>query len=166
MSAIARAHGRLLHGCAVVAALLLGATAALVTGDVVARNVGLGTLPWILEVSEYVLPLATFLIAPWLLNRSQHVRLDVLITVLPERVGRALDRLADAVGLAVCAVFVVYGIEAVASSARQGGLVIKSVVFPEWWLYAPVPLCFALLAVEFVRRLAGRAPLVGVEPHI
>ncbi|MNC94632.1 hypothetical protein D3C83_115350 [compost metagenome] len=32
----------------------------------------------------------------------------------------------------------------------------KSVVFPEWWLYAPVPLCFTLLAVEFVRRLTGR----------
>ena len=35
-------------------------------------------------------------------------------------------------------------------------MVFKSVVFPEWWLYAPVPLCFGLLAVEFVRRLAGR----------
>ncbi len=165
MGAIARGYGQLLHGCAVIAALLLGAAAALVTGDVVARNVGLGTLPWILEVSEYVLPLATFLIAPWLLSRSQHVRLDVLLTILPGPVARTLDRLADAVGLAVCAVFVVYGIRAVASSAQQGGLVIKSVVFPEWWLYAPVPICFALLAVEFVRRLAGRAQFAGAEPH-
>jgi TRAP-type transport system small permease protein len=165
MGTIARGYGRLLHGCAVIAALLLGAAAAFVTGDVVARNVGLGTLPWILEVSEYVLPLATFLVAPWLLSRSQHVRLDALLMVLPERVGRALDRLADAVGLAVCTVFVVYGIRAVASSAQQGSLVIKSVVFPEWWLYAPVPFCFALLAVEFVRRIAGSVPLAGTGPH-
>jgi hypothetical protein len=35
-------------------------------------------------------------------------------------------------------------------------MVLKSVVFPEWWLYAPVPLCFGLLSVEFLRRLAGR----------
>jgi TRAP-type C4-dicarboxylate transport system permease small subunit len=42
--------------------------------------------------------------------------------------------------------------------------VIKSVVFPEWWLYAPVPVCFALLAVEFVRRIAGRAPPAGAGP--
>jgi TRAP-type C4-dicarboxylate transport system permease small subunit len=165
MGTVARAYGGLLHAGAVVAALLLGAAAALVTGDVVARNVGLGTLPWILEVSEYVLPLATFLIAPWLLSRSQHVRLDVLLMVLPERVARALDRLVDVVGLVVCAVFVVYGIRAVASSAQQGGLVIKSVVFPEWWLYAPVPICFALLAVEFVRRIAGRPPLAGAGPQ-
>jgi TRAP-type C4-dicarboxylate transport system permease small subunit len=165
MGALARGYAGLLHGCAVVAALLLGTAAALVTGDVVARNVGLGTLPWILEVSEYVLPLATFLVAPWLLSRSQHVRLDALVTALPERTGRALDRVSDLIGIAVCAVFVVYGVRAVASSAQQGSLVIKSVVFPEWWLYAPVPVCFALLAVEFVRRLAGRAPLAGAGPN-
>ena len=126
--------------------------ALLVTVDVLARNLGLGTLPWILEVSEYGLPLATLLVAPWLLYRSEHVRLDVLFTALPPGVARALDRFSDLVGLAVSAVFVVYGARAVASSAQQGSLVIKSLVFPEWWLFAPVPPCFALLTIEFVRR--------------
>ena len=159
------AYRGLLHACAVIAALLLGVTALLVTGDVVARNVGLGTLPWILEVSEYVLPLATFLVAPWLLARNEHVRLDVLLTSLPPRVARALGRVGDGVGLAVSAVFVVYGARAIASSAQQGSLVIKSIVFPEWWLYAPVPVCFFLLAIEFVRRLAGRGALAASGPH-
>ena len=160
-----RAYRGLLHACAVIAALLLGVTALLVTGDVVARNVGLGTLPWILEISEYVLPLATFLVAPWLLARNEHVRLDVLLTSLPARLARALALVGDLLGLAVCAVFVIYGWRAIASSAQQGSLVIKTIVFPEWWLYAPVPVCFALLAVEFVRRLAGHAALAGSGPH-
>jgi TRAP-type C4-dicarboxylate transport system permease small subunit len=162
---IGAAYRRLLEACAVVAAILLGLAALLVTGDVVARNVGLGTLPWILEASEYVLPVATFLVAPWLLRHGQHVRLDALLTALPPRLARLLDRLADAIGLAVCAVFVVYGAKAIASSAQQGSLVIKSVVFPEWWLYAPVPLAFALLAIEFVRRLAGHGAPAGTGPH-
>ena len=162
---IESAYRGLLYAGAVIAAVLLGVTALFVTGDVVARNVGLGTLPWILEVSEYVLPLATFLVAPWLLNRNEHVRLDILLTILPPRLGRTLDRFADLAGLAVCAVFVVYGTRAIASSAQQGSLVIKSIVFPEWWLYAPVPACFALLAIEFVRRLAGRGALAGSGPH-
>jgi TRAP-type C4-dicarboxylate transport system permease small subunit len=159
------AYGQLLHACAAIAALLLGATALLVTGDVVARNLGLGTLPWILEVSEYVLPLATFLVAPWLLARNEHVRIDVLLTTVPPRLARVLGRLADLVGLAVCVVFVVYGARAIASSAQQGSLVIKSIVFPEWWLYAPVPVCFALLAIEFVRRIMGHGTLAGGGPH-
>jgi TRAP-type transport system small permease protein len=159
------AYRGLLHAGAVIAAALLGITALLVTGDVVARNIGLGTLPWILEVSEYVLPLATFLVAPWLLTRNEHVRLDVLLTALPPRLARALGRVGDLLGLAVSAVFVVYGARAVASSAQQGSLVIKSIVFPEWWLYAPVPVCFALLAVEFVRRLLGHGALAASGPH-
>jgi len=161
----ARAYRWLLHAGAVAAALLLGVLALLVTADVVARNLGWGTLPWILEVSEYCLPLATFLIAPWLLSRSEHVRVDLLLTVLPSAVARALDRLADAAGFAVCAVFVVYGARTVAGSAQQGSLVIKAVVFPEWWLYAPVPVSFAFLAIEFLRRIAAREPLTGARPH-
>jgi TRAP-type transport system small permease protein len=152
----ARAYLGLLHAGAVAAALLLGALALLVTADVVARNLDWGTLPWILEVSEYCLPLATFLVAPWLLARGEHVRVDVLMTVLPRRVGRALERAADAAGFAVSAVFVVYGTRAIASSVQQGSLVIKSIVFPEWWLFAPVPVSFAFLAVEFLRRLFAR----------
>ena len=162
---IGRAYRGVLHAGAVVAALLLGALAVLVTGDVIARNLGLGTLPWIIEVSEYSLPLATFLVAPWLLSRSEHVRLDTLITALPPAAGRVLERIADGVGLLICVVFVVYGTKAIASSAQQGSMVIKAIVFPEWWLYAPVPVCFALLAIEFVRRMLGRGPLAGTGPH-
>jgi len=162
---IGRAYRGVLHAGAVVAALLLGALAVLVTGDVIARNLGLGTLPWIIEVSEYSLPLATFLVAPWLLSRSEHVRLDTLITALPPAAGRVLERIADGVGLLICVVFVVYGTKAIASSAQQGSMVIKAIVFPEWWLYAPVPVCFALLAIEFVRRMLGRGPLAGAGPH-
>lgn len=142
---------RLLDGLAAAAAVLLGASAAAITLDVVGRNVGLGTLPWILEVSEYVLPLATFLAAPWLLYRNEHVRLDILLHVRP-----SLGHVTNVIGLAVCAVLVVYGVRTILNSAQQGATVYKSVVFPEWWLYAPVPLCFGLLAVEFVRRLSGK----------
>ena len=162
---IARAYAGALHAGAVAAALLLGVLALVVTGDVVARNLGLGTLPWIIELSEYSLPLATFLVAPWLLHRGEHVRLDLLLTALPPPAGRALERLADVLGLSICLVFVVYGAKAIASSAQQGSLVIKAVVFPEWWLYAPVPACFALLAIEFLRRLCTRPALAGGGPH-
>jgi len=148
---VAGVYGNLLKGLAALAALLLGVTALAITLDVIARNVGLGTLPWILEVSEYVLPLATFLAAPWLLRRNEHVRLDVLLTAFPR-----LGVLANLVGLAVCGVLVVYGVRTILNSAAQGSMVFKSVVFPEWWLYAPVPLCFGLLSIEFLRRLAGR----------
>lgn len=160
-----RAYRALIEGCARLAALVLGATALAVSVDVLSRNLGLGAFPWILEGSEYSLPFATFLVAPWLLRRNQHVRLDVLLSMLRPAAARLLDRIANLIGLAICAVLVVYGARTILDSARQGSMVMKSLVFPEWWLFAPVPLCFALLAIEFVRRLGASSPTLGAGPQ-
>ncbi len=144
-----------------IAALLLGAIAVLVTVDVAARNVGLGSIAWVVEVSEYSLPVATLLVAPWLLHRNEHVRLDALLTVLPRRYGLALERCADALGIAICAVFILFGVKLVVDSARLGSMMVKTLTVPEWWQYVLVPVCFLLLAVEFARRLRAST----LPPH-
>jgi TRAP-type C4-dicarboxylate transport system permease small subunit len=136
-----------------VAAVLLGVMALAVTLDVLARNLGWGNTGWVVEVSEYSLPLATLLVAPWLLHRGEHVRLDVLLTMLPMRVALALERIANLLGILICAVFVWYGAKLVLDSARLGSMVVKTLSIPEWWQYALVPVSFFLLAVEFARRL-------------
>lgn len=151
---MSRAWSRLMSACGTLAALALGAMALLVTGDVLIRNLTSAALPWVLEMSEYTLPFATFLAAPWILHRNQHVRLDVLLTSLPPGAARALERAVDALGLAISLVLTWYGFAALADSYRQDSLVIKTFTFAEWWLFVPLVLCFTLLSAEFVRRLA------------
>jgi len=151
---MSRAWSQLMNGCGALAALALGAMALLVTADVLIRNLTSGALPWVLELSEYTLPFATFLAAPWILHRNQHVRLDVLLTALPAGTARWLERGVDAVGLVISLLLLWYGFTALADSFRQDSLVIKAMTFREWWLFVPLVLCFALLSVEFVRRLA------------
>jgi TRAP-type C4-dicarboxylate transport system permease small subunit len=148
-----RLYALLLKGLAAGAAILLGAMALLVTLDVLVRNVGFGTIAWVNEVSEYSLPVATLLIAPWLLHRNEHVRLDVLLVSLPRAASRLLEKTCDVFGIAICAVFVWYSIRLILDSSRIGSMVVKTLAIPEWWQYALVPLCFSLLAVEFARRL-------------
>jgi TRAP-type transport system small permease protein len=148
-----RPYRLLLQTLAAAAAVLLGLMALLITLDVVMRNVGAGTLAWVNEVSEYSLPVATLLIAPWLLHRNEHVRLDVLLVSLPRTASRLLEKICDAVGIAICAVFVWYGIRLILDSSRIGSMVVKTLAIPEWWQYALVPVSFSLLAVEFARRL-------------
>ena len=143
----------LLKGSAAAAAILLGAMALLVTLDVVMRNVGLGTIAWVNEVSEYSLPVATLLVAPWLLYRNEHVRLDVVLVSLPRSVSIWLERVADVLGILICAVFVWYGCKLILDSANLGSMVVKTLSIPEWWQYVLVPVSFLLLAVEFARRL-------------
>jgi len=152
--------------CGGAAALSLGLSALLVAFDVVARNLDVVTLPWVVDVTEYSLPFATFLAAPWILYRNEHVRLDLLLTSVPQRVARAIDRGADVMGLFICLVLLWFGVYVIADSARHGSMVDKTLSFPEWWLYVPVPLCFALLAVEFVRRMFVASGLEAPAPHL
>ena len=156
-----RAYHLLMHSCGMASALVIGVVVLLVTCDVLARNVGLGSFPWVVEISEYSLPLATFLAAPWLLYKNEHVRVDILVTVFPVGVARQIERAADVVGVAVCVVFVWYGIRVIADSMQLGSMIIKTLVFPEWWTFVPVPVCFALLAVEFARRMLTGSGIVS-----
>jgi len=144
--------GRLFDLFAAVAALLLLAMVAVVTADILMRNtLGIG-FSWANEVTEYALYVITLLTAPWLLRRGQHVRIDVALVIVPPRMAWVMEALADIVGLAASLLLIWYGAIMSVQSARLGSLTIKNLVFPEWWLLAPLPICFALVALEFVFR--------------
>ncbi len=153
-----KAWARLMQACGGAAAAILGIVVVLVCWDVLARNLGARSLPWIVEATEYALPLATFLAAPWLMFRYEHVRLDLLSATLSPRNMARVERVAAAVCLAVSLVIVWYSIAVMLDTRGIGALVIKSLVFPEWWLFVPVPICFLLLAAECARRLVFPPP--------
>jgi TRAP-type C4-dicarboxylate transport system permease small subunit len=163
VSALAAAYDRLLAGLAAVAAWLLLAMVGLISLNVTLRSLGWGVIAWSDEVSEYAVYAITLLAAPWLLRLGQHVRVDIAIRSIPPAAGWALELLADAIGVAIALVLTWYAARAVLESAHTGSITVKTLVFPEWWVLAPLPLCFLLLAVEFglrLRRLAAgpRAP--------
>ena len=152
MNKLSILFGRLFDLFAMAAALLLLAMVAVVTADILMRNtLGIG-FSWANEITEYALYIITLLTAPWLLRRGQHVRIDMALVLVPPRVAWLIEAAADIVGLAASLVLVWYGTIMTAQSARLGSLTIKNLVFPEWWLLAPLPACFVLVALEFVFR--------------
>jgi len=159
MQRASAAYERLLNLLAAAAALILLGAVLLVTADILLRNLTRTGFPWANEVSEYALFFITVLTAPWLLRRGQHVRLDLLLAAVPARLAWLMEMTADLVGFAVCVVLVRYSLVMTWDSYRLGSITIKNLVFPEWWTLAPLPVCFVLLAVEFVfrfqRLLAG-----------
>jgi TRAP-type transport system small permease protein len=152
MTKLSAAFGRLFDALAAIAALMLLVMVALVTADIALRNIVRSGFVWANEVSEYALYLITLLTAPWLLRRGQHIRLDLILAMLPARRVWLVEAVADAMGFAVCLVLVRYGVVMTHDSWRAGSITIKNLVFPEWWLLAPLPVAFALLAIEFVFR--------------
>ena len=47
----------------------------------------------------------------------------------------------------------VYGGSAAIASYKAGSMVIKTLITPEWWALAPLPVAFALLAIEVLFRM-------------
>jgi TRAP-type transport system small permease protein len=163
MDRLSTTYGRVLDGMMLLACLLLLAMTLLIGADVATRNTGLTGIPWSNEASEDILYLLTLLSAPWLLRQSQHIRVDILLRALPPRVGWLLEWVGDVLGLACSLYFVWYGAKVLGASYWAGSVSIKTLVIPEWWLLAPMPAAFSLLAIEFVFRMhrlsrAERAP--------
>ena len=87
-----------------------------------------------------------------------------MLRVLPPKVAYACEWIADALGTACCAWMVWYGTEAAGRSLASHALSIKTLVMPEWWFLAPLPACFALLAIEFAFRMR-RLALADAKPR-
>lgn len=157
MERIDRVWGRLLEAFALAACALIAGMTLTICLDVLLRNVplipGMQGLYWSNELSETGLYLLTMLAAPWLLRQGRHIRVDILLRVIPKPVGWACEWISDAIAFACCVCVVIYGARATWESFSQGSISIKTLVMPEWWTLAPLPVAFALLAIEVLLRM-------------
>ncbi len=144
-----RAFGAVLDGLALLACGLVALMVIVICADVLVRAARLGNLPWAAEIAEYTLYLSTFLAAPWLLRGGKHIRMDMLLKTLPSRAAWATELVADVLAAATCAALALASANAAVASAKQGSIVNKLIVFPEWWLITPAVAMFAVLTLEF-----------------
>jgi len=157
MQALSERFGRWLSGLALLGCLLLLAMMLIIVADVALRNLAptdlARALAWSNEVCEAMLLLVTLCVAPWLLRQGQHIRVDIFLQAIPRRAAWALEWVGDVLGLLYCLVLAWYGAQATWASYAAGSLSIKTLVTPEWWSLAPLPVVFVLLSIEMVFRM-------------
>jgi TRAP-type C4-dicarboxylate transport system permease small subunit len=157
MERLSALYGRLLAGLALAACVLLFLMMLMICADVLLRNVvlipGMQGLAWSNEVSESMLYLITMLTAPWILRRGQHIRVDIVLVALPKKTAWYCEWVADALALACSVIMMAYSLRAAVASYKAGSMAIKTLITPEWWALAPLPVAFALLAIEVLFRM-------------
>jgi TRAP-type C4-dicarboxylate transport system permease small subunit len=158
---IATLHRRVLDLCGALAGIGFALIALATAYDVFVRNVFGESVRGLVDIVEYALFVTTFLAAPWVLRLSGHVQVDFAVSALPPRARRGVGRLCDAIGLAISLVLLVYSTRVTIAAWQQGSMVLKAVVFPEWWVFVVMPFATLLLAIEFAIRLAGRETTRG-----
>ena len=143
-----------------VAGVLLCVLALLISLDIATRQAAGFSMPWSLDVAEYLLYLITFLAAPWVLVSGGHITVDLVVARLAPAARRRADLAASAIGAAASLLLFWFAGRVWWRSFHDGTLVYETFVFPEWWLFAAAPPVFLLLAAIFVRRVA-RPPADG-----
>ena len=149
---------RLCRALAAVAGALLVFLALLVCVDIASRQTDWFSMPWSLEVAEYLLYLITFLAAPWVLVSGGHITVDLVVARLGPSARRRADRSANAIGAIASIVLFWFACRVWWRAFSDGTRVYETFVFPEWWLFSAAPPVFALLIAIFVRGVVQPLP--------
>ena len=162
-----RAVGSILQAKTFAAQALVLGTTALITTEVVSRYFLGRPLGWSVEISEWALLAITMLGAALVLRNDGHVRVDLVIRVLPTRARRVVDVLAALIGFCVTALACYYTARTAYGEYVEGILTIHVLKFPRFWLLLFFPLGFLFLALEWLRKLlvSIEALITGREPE-
>ena len=154
---LSASYGKVLEALAWLACVMVLAMVLMICTDVLLRNVALipsmRGLDWSNDLTEAMLWLITMCAAPWILRRGQHIRVDIVLRAIPKPMAWYCEWFADGVGLFCCLAMVWYGIKVTVASYTSGAMTVKTMVTPEWWLLAPLPISFALLSIEMLFRM-------------
>lgn len=166
MDRIAAAYLQFLLLLKALSGIIIFAVFVLIVTSVLMRLVGLQ--PWIYStvLVEYGLLWFTMLAAPWLARNKGHVFIDAVTQMLPARAQWLLAKLVylGCVGISVTILY--FSTRLLITAIVQQQIDTRAVDMPEWSLLAPIPLCFLLLAIEFLRFLLGFASMYASRTEL
>ena len=110
-------------------------------------------MDWISEVVVYLITWAFFLAGARAITAGDHVKADLLTSLVPERFGKYLALFQDTCALLFCSAVVLGGIQVVELSLRLNERSDSSLQLPMWIFYLSVPVAFASISVRYVVRL-------------
>ena len=150
---ILQAYDGLIHGLAILGALALGAVVVVIPVDVVMRNLGFHPMMWVSAGVEYAMLFSAACGGPWLVRVRGHVAVDSFVNLLPTPVRRTVEVAVQLLAVGVCGLLAWRAGALALEQMERGGVDIRAVDIPGWISYACLAVCFALVALEFLRLL-------------
>jgi C4-dicarboxylate transporter DctQ subunit len=112
-------------------------------------------LGWALEVAEYSLLWFTLLAAAWVLKGERHVKIDMLLMRLHPKTQALLNIITSVLTAVACLVVTWYGATTTWEFFQTGEHLPSEVMPPKFLPYLIIPIGFAFLFVQFLRRAYG-----------
>jgi TRAP-type C4-dicarboxylate transport system permease small subunit len=161
-----KAYNTLIYGLAMCAGGVISVAFVLIVVDVLMRLVGLSPPAFTITVVEYILLYFTMFSAPWLVRVKGHVFVDALTQLMPGRVQRVFAKIVYFLSICSTLTFSYISFGLLVEAIVTGNLDVRGVFMPAWILFAPMPLCFLLVAAEFLRYLIGIDDMYGSRSDV
>ena len=113
----------------------------------------------IFTFAEFGLLYIVMAASPWLVREKGHVFIELLTAAVPKSVQPGLSRIVSTLCVVICLVLVWYTWGATAKAYKFGDAEMRSLDMPKFLLLGAMPICFALMAVQFCRFVVGRDTL-------
>jgi len=147
----------------VLVAISIGTFAVLIPFNLLIVKTGIGAIWWLHEGVEYALYVGVFLGAPWVLQQGAHVRVDVLVSSLPQSISIWLERMLDLIGASLSMVLCIYGVRLAISEYVDNTYPDKDLSIANWIMMTVFAVAFLLLAIEFLFRVRRASEIVVDE---
>ncbi|MEM7213509.1 MAG: TRAP transporter small permease subunit [Pseudomonadota bacterium] len=158
----------LCNALAVVAGVYLVAIMLGIVVSALARTVNLsGT--WsshIFTFAEFGLLYIVMAASPWLVREKGHVFIELLTAAVPRSIQPGLSRFVSGLCVIICLVLVWYTWGATERAYRFGDAEMRSLDMPKFLLLGAMPICFALMALQFSRFVWGPDTLHSGEAGV
>ncbi len=136
--------------CAVVVCIFV-----MIVIDVTLRKFGMTPPGFTLTVVEYALLYFAMSSAPWLVRQRGHVAIEAVVAILPRVMQIFLAKVVYLACMVVSIMFAYYSTVLLAEALATMESDIRGVEVPLWMLFAPMPITFALVGLEFLMYLIG-----------
>ncbi len=148
---IKRAYDAILYGMAYAAGFLMAAMMAVITLDVVLRNLGYQSSAHFFTFTEYALLVIPCMGAPWLAREKGHIYVEILLMAMPVNARRVMTFAIGLICIAVCLVIAYYGFQVTWQDYVNNEKDVRSFDMPRWMVVGWIPISFLMMAIEFAR---------------
>lgn len=146
--------------CAVLAVAILVALVASVALEVVMRYFFNQPTRWVVEFSEYALLWVAFLAGAWVLREEAHVKVEMVVDLLPPRTREITHIIVSLVGMLTCALFCWVSTVFIVELYDSGEVLFRSIQVRKWAVMSVMAPGLLLLTLQFMRRAWRGLPAV------
>ena len=153
LNKMVRLLDRILNFMAFLAGILLVFCMLSISLGVLSRYLLGWPISWIIEINEYTLLYITFLVAAWTLREDGHVKVDIVLNLLPNRKKILLSLFNSFIGLIVTLIITYYGALVSVDLLLRGVYNPTLLSFPKGPLVAIITIGTFFVALQFLRNI-------------